>query len=196
MPFIADRRLEDLLDPEAGMRCSRRIAQAGVDWLVANTKKRTPVDISPYRDKPARPPGTARNSVHATDVDRRRGVVGPVYEGRARTEDPIFPHIEWTTKPHIIRPRADRNPASVVETRRPRGTVQDGRAALSWRDATGRRFAKEVHHPGTRGQHPFAYGAAETERQLVPLSRPAVALFARELVPPRTGRVRGLERFR
>lgn len=178
MPFVADRRLEDMLDEDAAPRCARRIARDGLDRLVDNTKRNTPVDTSPFRDKPGRPRGALRDSIHGTDIDRSRTPLGDVYEGRCRTFDPVGPNVEWTTAPHIIRPRAPGYP-------------------LHWRDGqTGDdRFAYEVHHPGTRGQHMFAIGAAITERELDSIARPALNVFEHDLVPSRTGRVFGLERF-
>ena len=52
MPFVADRRLEDLLDPAAGGRAARRIAEAGTERLVENTRRNTPIDTSPGSQAP------------------------------------------------------------------------------------------------------------------------------------------------
>lgn len=184
MPFVcAMKDLGDMLDPDAVDRAGRAIAERGVEVLVEETQDATPIGRTRAEDRKAtgRPPGTARGSVHAGPVARGQTARGPSYRGLARTEDPIFPYIEFNTKPHWIRPRKDRAPASVVATRRPRGTVQDGRAALSWVGPFGRVFAKKVWHPGTTGAHPFLFGAIATERRRHTLAAPALRVFARDL---------------
>jgi hypothetical protein len=65
--------------------------------------------------------------------------------------DPIAKFVEYPTRPHVIRPRADRPPATILATRRPRGTVHDGRAHLRFRVDGRVVYAREVHHPGTHG---------------------------------------------
>jgi hypothetical protein len=126
-----------------------------------------------------------RESIEGTRVERAFHAGQQVYEGRCQTFDPVAPDVEWPTKPHTIRPREDRGPASVIATRRPRGTVQDGRAALSWVGPGGRHFAKVVHHPGTRGAHMFAIGAAITEAEVPAIAEPALRIFERDVIAPR-----------
>lgn len=160
MPWVCAKPLDTMLDEDAPGRACERICDAAGDRLLATTKRLTPIDRSPFRDKPTRPRGTARESLERTPV-RRGGNQGRRYTTVVQTFDPAFPYIEFNTRPHVIRPRADRRPASVVATGRPRGTVKDGRAALTWRGPGGRVFAREVHHPGTQGQHPFARAALQ-----------------------------------
>jgi hypothetical protein len=178
MPFVASRRLEDMLDEDAPDRAARRIAKDGTDRLVANTKRNTPIDTNPYRYRPGRPRGHLRASIEDGPVLPVQTPAGRGYRGTARTFDDVAPHVEWDTRPHRIEPRE------------PGGT-------LHWRDReTGdHRFAKGVDHPGTSGQHMFAIGAAITEAEVEAIARPALRDFERELVPLRTGRVTGLERF-
>jgi hypothetical protein len=185
VPFVSAMPLEDFIDETAARRATARIADAGGDELQRRTKRHTPVGNPLDPNRRGRPPGTARESIERSDVERlvRAGREG--FRVRVLTYDPVFPFIEWTTRPHIIRPRADRAPASVIATRRPRGTVQDGRAALSWLTLGGGRvFAREVHHPGTRGAHPFALAALELEggTNLRRIAEPAVEQFAREVI--------------
>lgn len=87
-----------------------------------------------------RRPGELRGSWRVGDVkvilDGERTTV-TVY-----TLDPVAPHVEWDTAPHLIRPR------------RPGGVL-----TVPTRD--GMLFMREVHHPGTRGVHMMATALAE-----------------------------------
>jgi hypothetical protein len=102
-----------------------------------------------------RMPGTLKASWRTGDLERRRTVTGD--EGTAiesYTEDPVAPHVEWPTRPHLIGPRADRAPASVVATGRPRRMGGDPRAAVRFINRFGQVvYAHEVWHPGTQGTH-------------------------------------------
>lgn len=185
MPFVSPFPLEDMIDVDAAGRATRRIADAGGDELQKRTKRLTPVGSAVDPNRRGRVPGTARDSIRSGPVlkIRRAGVEG--YAKEVFTEDPVFPFIEWNTKPHIIRPRADRAPATVIATGRPRRLGDDPEAAVTWLEIGGRRvFAREVHHPGTRGAHPFALAALELEggTNLRRLAEPAVERFAREVI--------------
>ena len=70
---------------------------------------------------------------------------------------------EEDTRPHIIRPRADRGQASVIATRRARGTVKQGNAHLAFEIGGKLIFAKEVRHPGTKGSHALRRAVRESE---------------------------------
>lgn len=168
MPFVSSRPLADMLDEDAPGRAARRITDAGGDRLKLNTRRNTPIDTSPFRDKPGRPRGALRASIHRSRIERYVSSRGSGFRVRVLTEDPAGPHVEWPTRPHWITPR------------RPGG-------ALRWRDQESGdvRFAKRVWHPGTNGVHMFALGAAKTEAQLGEIAAPALALFRRELSPPR-----------
>jgi hypothetical protein len=165
MPFVTSMPLEDMVDEHAAPRACRRIADAFADRLVENTRRNTPVDTSPFRDKPGRPRGTARASVQRTGVELRGR---DRYEIRAFSDDPVFPFIEWTTKPHWIRPRQERGPGARLRFPNPK---------------TGDPiFARAVHHPGTQGQHSFAIGALLTEAELGEIAAPIMMRFGRDLV--------------
>lgn len=161
MPYRASGRLEDMINPGAVDVAGEAIALEALEEFQDYVKDNTPIDTNPYRDRPGRPRGAARDSVERSRVVKRAGA----WRGSVFTEDEVFPFIEWDTPPHTIRPK-------------------DPDGWLSWRDRrTGERiFAKEVRHPGTKGQHSFAIGAAKTEAELERIAQPALAAFARDLV--------------
>lgn len=171
MPFVADRDLSTMVDLDAVDRACKRITDDAGDRLQANVRRNTPVDASPFRDKPDRPRGALRESIERGRVE----ATVPDYRVRVFTEDPVAPHVEWDTRPHTIR------------ARRPGGR-------LHWRDRqTGdHRFAASVEHPGTTGQHMFAAGAARTEAEIEAVAEPAVRQFERELIRGRTTSRRGV----
>jgi hypothetical protein len=184
VPFESRIPLEDHLNELAAGRCARGIADAAGDRLQANIKHLTPIGnpLDPNRSA-GRPPGTARESVERSAVEDFIGPGGRGYRVLALTRDPIFPYIEWNTRPHIIRPRLDRAPATTIATRRPRRLGNDPQAAVTWIGRGGRRvFAHEVHHPGTRGVHPFSRGSLELLGQLDGVARDPLQAFERELV--------------
>mgnify|MGYP007019856193 CR=1 FL=1 len=185
MPFVAPAPLEDLIDEDAPRRAVYRIADAGGDELRERTRRHTPIGDPTDPNRKGRVPGTARNSIERTAVlpavrYGRRGFQVEVF-----TRDPVFPYIEWDTRPHVIVPRRDRAPATVLATGRPRRLGTDPQAALTWftRDG-GQVFARRVFHPGTRGRHPFARAALEMQSGFVLLrvARPALELFRREII--------------
>jgi hypothetical protein len=181
MPFSTYMPLEDMVNPDAVDRAMRRITSAAGERMESITKRLTPVS-APDPFNRGRPPGALRDSIERTIVEAHRGPGGG-YMIRVYTESRIAPYVEWTTRPHMIRPRHDRAPASVIATRRPRRMGNDPQAALAWRGPDGRlRFAREVHHPGTRGQHPFSRGALETEADLPNIAHGPLRDFERELV--------------
>jgi hypothetical protein len=85
-------------------------------------------------------PGTLKESWQVGEVEVLAGGVRlrvPVY-----TMDPVAPHVEWDTMPHLIAPK---KPGGVLTVPTKGGMV----------------FARLVHHPGTRGQHMMATAIAE-----------------------------------
>jgi hypothetical protein len=77
-------------------------------------------------------------------------------------------HAGWLndgTKRHIIMPREDRAPMSVISTRRPRGDAQPHTPEPHLRFWTKGHlaFAKKVNHPGTRGKHMAEEGLAAAD---------------------------------
>lgn len=157
MPYVADGSLEDMVNVEACSLTARDIADDGLDAFEGNVRRNTPIDTSPFRDRPGRPRGALRDSIHRTPVNKTASPAGPAYRGRVETEDPVGPNVEWDTAPHVIEPR-------------------DPDGVLHWRDRiTGEdRFAKRVEHPGTIGAHMFSIGAAITEHELEHVAAPAL----------------------
>jgi hypothetical protein len=168
MGYHATASLEEMIHPEACERTAREIADDGLEHFQSHVRRNTPIDTNPYRDRPGRPRGSARESVKRTPVRHVNTATGPAFVGSVFSDDEVFPFIEWDTPPHTIRPKE------------PGGT-------LHWRDRSSgeHRFAKEVHHPGTKGQHPFAIGAAVTEAELDTIAEPHLAGFERELLEGR-----------
>lgn len=92
------------------------------------------------RSRGGRRPGELRDSWKVGTVDVEMG--GEVFAIDVYTLDPVAPHVEYFTRPHIIRPK------------RPGGV-------LAIPTATGMVFATIVHHPGTEGAHMLATATAE-----------------------------------
>jgi len=73
---------------------------------------------------------------------------------------PYSNFVEWGTAPHDIRPKAQNGfsgPTRRGQTRRADNDVGVGRGhALRWQVGGVNRFAKMVHHPGSRS-HPFMW---------------------------------------
>ena len=165
MGYRASGRLQDMISVEATEKAVKAIAQDGLAFAEDAIRDGTPVYVGWPR--PGRDPGHLRRSIHRTRFVRRVTPFAIEWRAGVETDDPVGPHVEYDTRPHEIRPRVDRAPASVLETGKPRGTVQDGRAALAWHNAMGAlSFARVVQHPGTKGQHMFARGAVKTERSM------------------------------
>lgn len=179
MPFVADRRLEDLVNPDAARVAARAMADKGGERLADATRIRTPIDTS-YSPLPrSRPRGTARESIVRGPVRRHTSMLGRGYEVRVYTEDPVFPDIEWNTKPHLISPTPEHKARAAAE----------GRKAMLRYYKGGIRYAASVMHPGTTGQHPFSRAAAFIEAEAGHMFDEELAVFARDLVSGRTGRI-------
>lgn len=97
-----------------------------------------------FRRSGHRRPGTLRDSWEVGYVSFARSVAGlrEVYTVPVFTHDPVAPHVEWATRPHIIEPK------------KAGGT-------LAFQTEGGTVFAKLVHHPGSRGAHMLATTVAE-----------------------------------
>lgn len=179
MPFIADRRLEDILNPDASRVAAKAMADKGGERLMEATKARTPIDTSFSPLPRSRPRGTARESIVRGPVRSHTSVIGRGYRVSVYTEDPVFPYIEWNTRPHTISP----TPEHVVQA------AAEGRRAMLRYWSGGLQFADRVLHPGTTGQHPFARAAAWLEAESSFMFAEELEQFARDLVLARTGRV-------
>jgi hypothetical protein len=158
--FVCDRRLEDLLDPDALPAACRAIAAAGGRALRDDTRAATPVEEDPEPDR-ARRPGTLRAGIDDGPV---REVLGR-FEVRVRSAEPLLAlWVDKGTRPHVIR------------ARRPGGR-------LRFRGASGDIvFRREVRHPGTQGARMFARGALATRGRVQAVAAPALRRFAVDLV--------------
>lgn len=93
------------------------------------------------RARGGRRPGTLYESWEVGEVTVSEGAGGEVFTVPVLTHDPVAPHVEWDTMPHLIFPR--------------------GGGVLTIPTRFGMVFAKMVMHPGTRGSHMMATGLAE-----------------------------------
>lgn len=147
--------LVDLADPlEAGVKrfATRATREVGED-LHARVKRHTPIakpsatTLASYGDAKAweaarrRRPGRLYNSWEVGDVTVESRARGEHRRVVVFTLDPVAPHVEWDTLPHII--RAKRAKALTVPT------------------IGGMTLRRSVHHPGTRGQHMMATALLE-----------------------------------
>jgi hypothetical protein len=163
VPLIQSTPLEALFDPKPMERSATRMAKAAGDLLHDEVVRRTPIASLPPGVTAlmrGRKPGTLRASWKTSEVEGG-GKLKPLNKAQRDkraveeyTEDPIGPLVEYPTRPHIIRPRLDRAPASVIATKGPRRLGTDPRARLRFVNRFGRVvYAAEVHHPGTQGVH-------------------------------------------
>lgn len=190
MPYTSNAELQDLFAPGPLRRSCRRITERCLEKLEEGAAERSPVAKAPpgvsakhFAGARGRTPGTLKGSWQHTDVDETVSPTGhPRFGGESFTMDPVAPHVEWDTQPHLIRPRLDRAAASVVATRRPRRFGDDPMARLRFVDAFGRvRYAREVHHPGTQGKHMMRDSLAELDATWADtIGAEEVARWARE----------------
>lgn len=111
-------------------------------------QKRTPAITASYataaafvKARKGRLPGTLQASWRVGDVEISERGMGRRYRIPVFTMDPIAPHVEWPTMPHIIMPRRAR--------------------VLTIPTIAGMRFAMIVHHPGTQGSYMMATALQE-----------------------------------
>jgi hypothetical protein len=165
--FVCDQQLEDMVDPRAVTVAGRAMTDKGGSRLAEATRVRTPIDTSPTLGLPRlRPRGTARESIMEGDVRQHVSTGGRGWEKRAFTEDPIFPYIEWNTRPHEIRPTLEHEARVAAENEARAPGQPKKRAALRFPGRDGVTFRGALHHPGTTGQHPFARAAAFIETEV------------------------------
>lgn len=135
----------------------RRLADRVGDRLLELVTDLTPMSDDPFREFPGRVPGTLKRSWE-------KGEVELYADGRVRvtveTFDPVAPHVEWDTSPHLIRARR----AAALRFYSPLGEVV---------------FAKVVHHPGTTGQHMMARALDRLQADLPAIMREELAAWAR-----------------
>jgi hypothetical protein len=149
-------------------RATRRTTERVGDDLRDRVKRHSPV-AKPMpgvgagtftSERGGRLPGTLRDSWLV-------GEVVVIVEGERMsidvyTLDPVAPHVEWDTQPHLIVPK---HPGGMLRYRDRHGDVV---------------YAKVVHHPGTRGQHMMATSLVEVAVSWQEIGVEEIARWARE----------------
>lgn len=164
--------VQDWMQQEPLDACADRIRRAALGFLLERVRHYTPVAKLGVSIEElggggrARAPGTLKASWRIVGLEE------------VRSDDPIVEFVEYDTRPHDIRPRIDRQPASIVESRKPRAIRSDstrrptdeeidhdvvGRAALRFVEGGRVIYATVVHHPGTRGAHMLAKALADLQ---------------------------------
>jgi hypothetical protein len=157
-----------------------RILRRGGDFLLDRVRYYTPVqhvdDAAEGIGGHSRAPGTLQRSWKIGYPDGATDTLAL----EVWTDDPIAEYVEWDTRPHEIRPKADRGEASIVASGKPRAIRADstrapsaaelahdvvGKAALRWVEGGHVFYARVVHHPGTRGAHMMAKAVADLEAE-------------------------------
>lgn len=160
MPYRGEA-LTDLVPPlEHGVRrMGRRVTEEVGEDLKRRVRRHTPVSkpgapeiVASYgssgawiRARGGRRPGTLKDSWRVTDVDvlvRGGGAAGLRFTIAVETDDPVAPHVEYPTRPHLIRARKP-----------------GGRLTIPTRG--GMILRREVRHPGTQGAYMMARALAE-----------------------------------
>lgn len=153
--------LTDLVPPlERGVRrYGRKVVEEVGSDLKRRVRRHTPVSkpgapeiVASYgssgawiRARGGRRSGTLKDSWQLGDVDvlvRGGGVAALRFSIEVFTLDPVAPHVEYPTRPHVIRPRKP-----------------GGRLTIPTRG--GMVLRREVHHPGTQGAYMMAKALAE-----------------------------------
>jgi len=141
-------KIASLVRPELATGTAIKMARHGGERMTELVKMNTP--IAPPQDPVERrvrlrkrPRGTLRESI----VEKPVVPTGEGFESGCETHDPIAPYVEWSTKPHEIRP---------IPPNRRLSFVKGGQWV----------FARVVHHPGTHGQAMFRIGAHYLEHEV------------------------------
>lgn len=170
-----------LFEPDLVAETMLDMAAAGGDALLKYAKEFTPISENPF-SQPGRKPGTLRERWRKVE-DLFPGIYrgSPSLTVRIENWDPIAPFVENDTRPHIIKPRADRAPASVIATKKPRRMGDDPQASLAFRawPSGVMIFARIVKHPGTTGHHMTLKAAGRVEAAFGHLMDPAVNKWAK-----------------
>jgi hypothetical protein len=190
MGYTANAEIQDLFDTKPLIEATRRIAKGTADLLHDEVVRRTPIAKPPpgmggtsFAASRGRTPGALRRAWRTGDVVPTMAPTGGLRQVVEEfNDDEVFDLVEYDTRPHIIRPRKDRAPASVLASGRPRLPGSDPRASLAWPGAGGRTiFAREVHHPGTTGVHFARDGIAAANAEWAErVGRPEMERWAKE----------------
>jgi hypothetical protein len=168
MSYTSNANLEDLFDPRPLERTEKRIVKRVGEELHTRVRRHTPVAKPPpgawaeWLGARKRSPGTLKNSWRIGDVDVV--IDGELYRVAVYTLDPVAPHVEWNTQPHLIVPKD------------PNGLLR------YWDRSGGKVFAKVVHHPGTRGVHMMATALTEVVVAWRRIAAEEVRIWTREQV--------------
>lgn len=149
MSYHADGKLADFGRPGPMIEAARRtVERVGAD-LKERVVHHTPVAKPPAASVAAeweaarkRAPGTLKESWKVGEVKVTVGGAHMTIE--VYTDDPVAPHVEWDTQPHLIVPKNE-----------------IGGVLRYWDKEGNTVFAKVVHHPGTRGVHMMATALVE-----------------------------------
>lgn len=151
MPYKQVGDLEDLFRPEPVLELARRITERVAARLLQLVESYTPVASDSFGERD-RPPGTLKRSWReGTLVFKGRTFTIEVY-----TDDKVAPHVEFPTRPHIIRPKPSRGPNARLRFRSAEGNVI---------------YAREVHHPGTQGSYMMTRALATLEEEWPQIAR-------------------------
>lgn len=139
MGYSAQGSLAGMVDLDLFREMQRRTVKRVGDELHRLTVEHTPVAKPPpgveaeWLAARKRAPGTLKESWKVGEVTIDVGTESMSIE--VYTRDPIAPHVEWPTMPHIILPR------------RPGGWLR------FWNKYGDTIYARIVHHPGTQGSY-------------------------------------------
>jgi hypothetical protein len=156
VPYTQDKPFAVLFDRGPTERVAQRITKRVGKRITDEAAHLTPVAVIPagmsltqFEGSRGRTPGRMKRGWKTGSVEEQ----GDHFGIDSYTEDPEAPHVEWDTHPHVIRPSPKRLAASVIATGKPRRSGTDPQAALRYWSGGHPTFAREVHHPGTRGVH-------------------------------------------
>jgi hypothetical protein len=168
LSYTSNADLADLFRPEPLDLTAYRIVERVGDDLNQRVRRHTPVATPPpgaaaeWLAARHRRPGHARDSWKVGEVTVILG--GERYSIDVYTLDPVMPHIEWDTQPHLIVPKD------------PNGVLR------YWNRVGDRVFAKVVHHPGTRGKHMMATSLVEVAASWQRIGHEELRRWSREQV--------------
>jgi hypothetical protein len=179
MPYSGGS-LAPMYEPHLATEAVFEMVHDGVKATMGFAQEFTPINENIENAK-GRKPGTLRSRWRLRDdlePGMKRGY--PSLTAYYENWDPVAPFVENDTRPHIIRPRLDRAPATTIATRKPRRMGDDPQARL--RFVIGGRvvYAREVKHPGTTGHHMVLKASARATVEFEHLMLPAARRWARK----------------
>lgn len=165
MGYTSQGSLARLADPDLMRAAQRRTVSRVGDELLHRTVEHTPVAKPPpgheaeWLAARKRAPGTLKESWKVGEVTVELGTETMTID--VYTHDPVAPHVEWPTRPHLI-------------------PLMPGKTLRFW-DKEGRTvFAMIVHHPGTQGSYMLTTAIAEVAVAWRSIGAEEMAEWARE----------------